>query len=259
MNANMYNNNNYGGVNEKENWKPANFHEGGDIESGYDNYKMNTELEMRLGFIRKVYGILCVQLLLTTVMCMISMTIPAVSHFQKANSPVLWGALILSIIVLLAICCVPGVSRQVPLNYILLFTFTFCEGYIISAVCATTSPKIVLMAAAMTTTMTLLLTVYACTTKTDFTLCGSMLFIVSCCLLILSIFAIFFKFLAVFVATIGIFLYAVYLVYDTQLLLGNKENALDLEDYILGALMLYMDIINMFLYLLQILKFFSSN
>jgi FtsH-binding integral membrane protein len=257
MNANMYyNNNNYGGVNEKEAWKPAPY---GDIESGHDDYKMNTEREMRLGFIRKVYGILSMQLLLTTFMCVISMSVPEVAKFQLHNQPVMWGALILSIIIMLVICCVPGVSRQVPVNYFLLFAFTICEGYIVSTICAKTNPKIVLMAAAMTTTMTLLLTLYACTTKTDFTLCGSMLFIISFCLLILSIFAMFFKFLAVIVATIGIFLYAIYLVYDTQLLMGNKENSLDLEDYILGALMLYMDIINMFLYILEILKFFNSN
>jgi protein lifeguard len=258
MNANMYsnNNNNYGGVNEKEAWKPASY---GDIESGQDDYKMNTEREMRLGFIRKVYGILSMQLLLTTLMCAISMAVPEIAKFQIHHQPLMWGALILSIVIMLVICCVPGVSRQVPLNYILLFAFTFCEGYIVSTICAKTNPKIVLMAAAMTTTMTLLLTLYACTTKTDFTLCGSMLFIASFCLLILSIFALFFKFLAVIVATIGIFLYAIYLVYDTQLLMGNKENSLDLEDYILGALMLYMDIINMFLYLLEILKFFNSN
>ena len=39
---------------------------------------------------------------------------------------------------------------------------------------------------------------------------------------------------------------------DTQLLLGNKENALSPEDYVFAALSLYTDIINIFLYILSI-------
>ena len=57
----------------------------------------------------------------------------------------------------------------------------------------------------------------------------------------------------------GVLLYSIYLIYDTQLIIGNKENRLDYDDYILGALMLYLDIINLFIYLLQILKEFNKD
>lgn len=43
-----------------------------------------------------------------------------------------------------------------------------------------------------------------------------------------------------------------YLVFDTQLMLGGKHRyALSPEEYIFAALNLYLDIINMFLYILS--------
>lgn len=44
-----------------------------------------------------------------------------------------------------------------------------------------------------------------------------------------------------------------FLAVDTQLLLGNKELTLHPEEYVFAALNLYMDIINIFLYILAIL------
>jgi FtsH-binding integral membrane protein len=248
---------NYGGCSQNDNaeWKPSNYTN--DIETGM-HYKINTELTMRLGFIRKVYGILSIQLLLTTIVCLISMTSPLFASFQHSHPAILWLSMIASIVIMLVICCVPGMGKTVPINYILLFSFTGCEAYMVSAICSMMNPKLVLMAAVMTCAITFALTFYACTTKTDFTVLGSMLFIGSCCLLLFTIFAFFFKALHVFVCVAGVFLYAIYLVYDTQLLIGNQENKLDIEDYIYGALMLYLDIINIFLYILQILAYFKE-
>ena len=46
--------------------------------------------------------------------------------------------------------------------------------------------------------------------------------------------------------------YGIYLVIDTQLIVGKGRWSIDMEDYIVGALMLYVDIIGLFLYLLRI-------
>ena len=43
-----------------------------------------------------------------------------------------------------------------------------------------------------------------------------------------------------------------FLAYNTQLLLGNRELALSPEEYIYGALSLYIDIIQIFLFILEI-------
>ena len=43
-----------------------------------------------------------------------------------------------------------------------------------------------------------------------------------------------------------------YLAIDTQMICGGRRYEISPEDYIAGALMLYMDIIQIFLYILQI-------
>ncbi len=48
-------------------------------------------------------------------------------------------------------------------------------------------------------------------------------------------------------------IYSIYLLVDTQLILGRREKRINLDDYILGATILYVDIISLFLKLLRIL------
>lgn len=47
--------------------------------------------------------------------------------------------------------------------------------------------------------------------------------------------------------------YSIYLIIDTQLILGGKHKSLSLDDYVLGAVLIYIDIISLFLKILQIL------
>jgi hypothetical protein len=46
--------------------------------------------------------------------------------------------------------------------------------------------------------------------------------------------------------------FGIYLVIDTQLIIGGRRLAISMDDYVVGALILYMDIIQIFLYLLQL-------
>jgi FtsH-binding integral membrane protein len=50
-----------------------------------------------------------------------------------------------------------------------------------------------------------------------------------------------------------VFMYGMYLVYDTQLISGNGRYGLTLDDYIVGALILYIDVIGLFMELLKLL------
>ena len=46
-------------------------------------------------------------------------------------------------------------------------------------------------------------------------------------------------------------LFSIYLVIDTQLIIGSKKHSLELDDYVLGTVLLYLDIINLFLEILK--------
>ena len=51
----------------------------------------------------------------------------------------------------------------------------------------------------------------------------------------------------------GAFVFSLYLVYDTQMMMGgNHKYALDPEEYIFAALNIYLDVINLFMYILMI-------
>lgn len=91
------------------------------------------------------------------------------------------------------------VSRKVPNNYIILGIFTFCESWIVSYSCSIAyvlypgnGGQLVLLAAVLTLAITVALTIYAFTTKTDFTMMGGSLFIFSAVLLVLGLFSMLF-------------------------------------------------------------------
>jgi FtsH-binding integral membrane protein len=221
----------------------------------------NYELTMRLGFIGKVYGILSIQMLLTTLMCILSISSPSYAHFQIHNPAFIWLCLGGAIGIMIALCCFREIAMRVPSNYVLLSLFTLCEGYVVSAICAGTKPEIVIMAAVMTCAVTIALTIYAFTTKTDFTLSGGLLFVASTVMLLLGLFIMFThnKVIYIIYSCAGVILYSIYLIYDTQLIVGDKELSIGIDEYIYGALMLYVDIINLFLHILRLLKQVSDS
>lgn len=215
----------------------------------------------RFGFVQKVYSILSVQLLITSIFCGFSTLSESFSAFQARNMWLFFLCLISSIVILCMLYCCRDMARKVPTNYILLFSFTFCESYIVSTICGFTSGKIVMMAAVMTLGITVALTIYAMTTKTDFTVQGSLIYIMGMALLLFCFFSYFTdnKVFHIIITLITIIFYGIYLVYDTQLIAGAHKYSLEIDDYIIGAMILYVDIITLFLELIRLLNLFMDD
>jgi len=239
------------------------------INNEFDNYKDFSDVsndkikdistEIRLGFIRKVYGILSAQLLLTCLLSFIAMESKSYQNFLLNHIGLIYFFIFLIIVISFIIQCCSNLMQSVPQNYIILFLFTFAESYLISFICAFSNHKLVFMASFMTFIICLSLTLYAINTKSDFTTKGGILFILCAGLILFSIFGLFTnnKFFHILICTIGVILFGFYLIYDTQLIIGNKSELIEMDDYILGAFQLYLDIINIFLYLLRLLE--SNN
>ncbi len=221
--------------------------------------KPNMDYNPRLGFVRKVYGILSVQLLLTGLGIYL-----AGWHFANffltptAHFIAIFCAVI-AIIISFTICCYTSCARSVPTNYYLLFTFTLCEAFLVSMTTSFYTKESVLLVAALTISLTLALTLYAMTTKRDFTTWGAILFVLGWGLLAFGI--VFFwtmgrggisKNVYYVWNILGVLLYGFYLIYDTQLIMGGGKYSLTLDDYVLGALIIYIDIIVLFLKLLRL-------
>ena len=99
------------------------------------------------------------------------------------------------------------------------------------------------------------------TTKKDFTMLGGMLFCFSMTLMIFGIIVAFSYSETAYVIYCGlaVLLYSLYIIYDTQLIVGKGRFKLSLDDYIIGALMIYLDIILLFLEILKFLRLASNH
>lgn len=209
--------------------------------------------KMRIGFIRKVYGILSVQLLITSTFVVLTF-LPPVAFFVQMNIELFYLALCTSFGIIIMLICFPELYRTVPINYIMLFIWTVCESYLVGTASSFYPPEIVLVAAGLTTVIVLTLTVYSFTTETDFTVHAALLYSLSMVLFLWGLFILIFGFfLYTLYCVLGVILFSVYLIFDTQLIIGKYGKEYGIDDYIIAALNIYIDIIQIFLFLLQIL------
>lgn len=215
----------------------------------------NLSENTRMGFIRKVYLILSSLMLLTLAEVTYIYNTPKVSQYLQHHPAVMIIALVVMITIMYALGCYKSVARTVPINYILLFTFAVAQSMFVGTICARYPPNLVLLAVALTVAVVVGLTIYAFTTDTDFTICGGVLLVAGLVLLVATIVSFFVhnKILHIIISACGAILFSVYLIYDTQLVVGTGENALSTDDYIWGAMQLYIDIIQIFIKILQLL------
>ena len=80
----------------------------------------------RLGFIRKVYGILSCQLIVTALGITAVQLDPDLHAWMSTQNGLALGLFLISFIVEIVIICWRDMARRVPANYILLSIFTIC-------------------------------------------------------------------------------------------------------------------------------------
>ncbi|XP_074597253.1 protein lifeguard 1-like [Brevipalpus obovatus] len=233
------------------------------VEAGYATESMDnafSDKAIRMGFIRKVYGIICIQLVVTMGFALVFSTSDSTKMFLVKNTWILIVTLILSIICMIGLTCC-GLARSYPLNMICLSIFTLCMATTVGMSCAFRSGDVVLMAVVMTTIIVVGLTIFAFQTKIDFTMISGIMFVVILVFCVFGIVAMFWqnKIVHIIYSAGGTLIFSIYLVIDTQLLVGGKRSELSPEDYVLGALMIYMDIINIFLHLLRLIELLKSD
>lgn len=209
-----------------------------------DNFDYNaynfefSEKSIRLGFIRKVYGILLCQLLVTIIFITLFLYV------------------VMTFIIIIVLACCPDVRRQWPVNFIMLALFTLFESILLGSVAACYESEEVLMAIGITAIVALALTLFAFQTKWDFTMCNGMLFVLVIVLLCFGLLAAIIRnyYLNMVYAALGALLFSMYIVFDTQMMLGGKHKySLSPEEYIFAALNLYLDIINLFMFILSLI------
>ncbi|EAJ5693807.1 Bax inhibitor-1/YccA family protein [Campylobacter fetus] len=152
-------------------------------------------------------------------------------------------------------------SKKNPsLALVMLFGFTFVSGLTLGPVLNTYigagMGNIITQAFLMTAVAFGGLTVFAFNTKKDFSAMGKMLFITLIVIVVASLLNLFFQsaLLATVIAAIGAILFSAYILYDTQMIIRGGY-----DSPVLAAVALYLDILNLFISLLQLLGIFNKN
>ncbi len=110
-----------------------------------------------------------------------------------------------------------------PTNYVLLGIFTACESYCLGLICQQYSPELVMMALVATLAVVLSLTVYAMTTKKDFTMMGGAFFLFMSSICVLGLFNWFFRtpLADALLFGAGCLIEGFYLIWDIQMICGQ--------------------------------------
>jgi len=152
-------------------------------------------------------------------------------------------------------------KKRAGLNLILLFGFTFVSGLTLAPLLTSIlgmagGASIVANAFMLTTVAFGGLSIFAMNTKRDFSVMGKMLFITLIVVVVASLMNIFFQssLMQLVIASISAILFSAFILYDTQnIIKGHYETPIE------GAIALYLDFLNLFVALLQILGIFGRD
>ncbi|KAM9313448.1 protein lifeguard 4 [Gastrophryne carolinensis] len=215
----------------------------------YGSNVASASIHIRMGFLRKVYIILSVQVLLTTVTSAVFLYFDSIKNFLH-DSPGL--VLICAIGSLGTIIALTIYRHQYPVNLYLLFAFTILEAITVGVAVTFYEVSVVIQAFILTTAVFFGLTAFTFQSKKDFSKFGAGLFAGLWILIIAGFLRFFFysETVEIVLAACGALLFCGFIIYDTHLLMHK----LSPEEHILASINLYLDIINLFLHILRVLE-----
>ncbi|XP_067385547.1 protein lifeguard 3 [Emydura macquarii macquarii] len=229
--------------------------------SGEDNGLRSSDWDdkkVRHAFIRKVYTIISVQLLVTVGIIAVFTFVSRVNTFVRRNIAIYYASYAVFLVTYLVLACCKGPRRRFPWNIILLSIFTLAMSFMTGTIASMYSTKAVLISMGITAVVAIIVTIFCFQTKVDFTSCTGLFCVLGIVVMVTGIITaivLSFKYIAwlhMLYAAIGAIVFTLFLAYNTQLLLGNRKNTISPEEYVYGAMEIYMNIVQIFTFLLQI-------
>ena len=205
----------------------------------------------RQGFVVKVYLICSVMIGITASLCGYVLSDKEMQQFMRTNFWLHYVAIFTGVGIMCSIMCCQNMAKKVPVNYILLFAFTFVWSYMVAGFVQWFDPAIVLAAAALTFAMFVGLTLFTVCCNFNLTICWGLG--AACSVVVWPMFFMMFiwpsKLLYLFLCGIIVILTSIYIIIDTKIIMEK----LDTDEYIIGALLLYVDLIQLFMHILALL------
>lgn len=217
--------------------------------------------DTRSKFITMVYMILTIQTFLSTFLSIISITNDGINQFLINNT---W-ILILNIIVVITSLIISkfydGVYHNSLLSYSLLSLFTISMSYVISYICVVSRPNFVIMFVFMTFALNCALTLFCEISKNELSTFGSMFFssAISIVLFILFLLMTDNSPGLILISSLWVILYGMYIIYDSLLILGDKDENLCNKEYIKVSFLFYTDIFTIFVSMFMIMRLLNNE
>lgn len=208
----------------------------------------------KMGLVKKVYGIMTTQLLLTFGLAILAAYSPSFGSFCR-STPVVVISLIMILLSGGATLCF---HQYVPWNYLFAAIFALSFGFLISWLTSFFEYRTVLLAVGITVSATAAITILSLMLSEVVVLAFVLVIL---CVAILVYLIVFFAFASVaeyaesprwafaLYCSVGVMIYSAYIAIDAQIVASGVE----VDEYIPAAVIVYMHVIMLFLYILMML------
>ncbi|CAK5027539.1 unnamed protein product [Meloidogyne enterolobii] len=218
---------------------------------------------IRQAFVRKVFTLVTIMLGVVTVMS-------AIPHFYRDGEKYplreylkkSMGLYILSLVVFLvvyfALICCENVRRSHPTNLICTGVLTLSIGFVTMVMTSFYTVDSVVLAFAVTTLSCGGIVIFSMTTKRDITSMLGFAVIIGMVLMLFGFFAVMWtmifhtRTLYLIYAGFGTLVFMLYLAIDIQMIMGGRKFEIEPEEHIFAAIMLFMDIVQIFWFILSL-------
>jgi FtsH-binding integral membrane protein len=204
--------------------------------------------EERATLVRRTYTLVFVSILVTMVGATYALNNAAIMAMVQQHPLLSMACVFIPLLV------AQGARTQFPLNVAMVLLFTFAMGVLTAPALAFYSqrqPGIINQAAILTVGAFGILTLYAFVSRRDFSAWGSFLTVGLWVLIGTSLLNMFFynRTADLWIASVTVLLFSGLLIFDTWRL----RNVYGPDDYVIAAVQIYLDLLNMFLAILRIL------
>lgn len=221
---------------------------------------------IRRRFISKVYSILSVQLAVTAAIVALFIFVSPVRAWVRAHTWFYYLAYAVFVVTYFALACFEKARRKFPGNFIALGVFTLALSYMAATISAMYTVNSVLVCLLITLAVCVTVSLAAVCCPCDITKCQAaiaflsiLLFIFGIAVMITHLVAGYNQVLQTVYGGIAAVVFTIYLAFDTQMIMGGRKHEISPEEYIYGAMQLYVDIVNLFMIFLSLFGVGSSE
>ena len=223
------------------------------------------ELRVRNAFIGKVLTVVFFQLLATVGLSLVFYYVAPLRLYVRENAWPFYLSIGLSFGLLIGMACSDKLRRVYPYNVVALVAFTLVFGFQVAMITSYFDTSSVMLAFMATCFVVAGCAFIAFFTKLDMTKYAAYLSIAGLAFVAVALIAAFWpwrggrNWTIIAISFVGCLLFSAYLIFDLQMLVGGKTLSIGPDDWVFASISIYLDIINIFLQLLQIIAMFQNN